>query len=64
MKQYDIEHLVCAIGMTTIIVFFAACQLMQWYRVDPLKKMAIEKGYATYTILATNQPSTSVFTWK
>ena len=64
MKQYDIEQLVCAIGMTTIIVFFGACQLMQWYRVDPLMKTAIEKGYATYTLPTTNQPSASVFTWK
>jgi hypothetical protein len=64
MKQYDPEQLYCAVAITFLIAFFGACQLMQSYQVDPLKKTAIQKGYATYTIPNTNEPTLSVFTWK
>ena len=64
MKQYDPEQVLCAMGITLIVAFFSACQLMQWYRIDPLMKTAIQKGYATYTIPNTNEPTMSTFTWK
>ncbi len=64
MKQYDLEEVLCAMVITLLVAFFSACQLMQSYQIDPLKKEAIKRGYATYTLPTTNQPSASVFTWK
>jgi hypothetical protein len=61
---YTFGELGFVFAITFLVGFFEACQLMQWYQVDPLKKTAIQKGYATYTIPNTNEPTLSVFTWK
>jgi hypothetical protein len=61
---YTFGELGFVFAITFLVGFFGACQLMQWYQVDPLKKTAIQKGYASYTIPNTNEPTLSVFTWK
>lgn len=64
MNKYDTFDVFGFATISFIIAFFLACQLMQWYQVDPLTKEAIKRGYASYTITNTNEPTQSQFTWK
>jgi hypothetical protein len=64
MKQYDLEEVLCAMVITLLVAFFSACQLMQSYQVDPLKKEAIKRGYAEYRSTNTTEQTTTKFTWK